>query len=109
MKRPLKNEEKKLLLDILKNVPNSESLAKNLEISSVEDMEDGKMGSIKFINESSKIKSKKFGSVLKALETLDLDGVPISISLNLDEDGELFELDVWKVDFSPLKKFPTIG
>ncbi|MGL5784629.1 MAG: DUF6984 family protein [Alphaproteobacteria bacterium] len=105
----MKNEEKKFLLDILKNIPGSEFFAENLEALSVEDMEDGKMGSIKFINKNSKIKNRKFGSVLKTIEILDLDGVPISINLNLDEDGELFELDVWKVDFSPLKKFPTIG
>ena len=37
----------------------------------------------------------------------DADGVPVSAALNLDQDHHLFELDVWKVDFSPLQRWPT--
>jgi ABC-type uncharacterized transport system ATPase subunit len=108
MKRFLKIEEKKFIANILQNIPDAEFFIEKLEILSVVDMKDGGMGSIKFISDNTKTKNRKFGSVLKAIEVLDLDGVPISVTLNLDENGELFELDVWKVDFSPLKKFPTV-
>jgi hypothetical protein len=32
--------------------------------------------------------------------------VPVSVALNLDEQGELYELDIWKMDFSPLQRIP---
>ncbi len=37
---------------------------------------------------------------------LDSDGVLVSIAVNADKQGQLFELDLWKVDFSPLKRYP---
>lgn len=37
----------------------------------------------------------------------DDDGVPILTSLNIDQDGKLFELDIWKVDYSPVIKYPA--
>jgi len=32
--------------------------------------------------------------------------VPVSVGLYLDQFGDLFELDVWKVDSSPLIRYP---
>jgi len=43
---------------------------------------------------------------LKVLKFEDIDGTPISISLNIDENNNLFELDIWRVDFNPVKKYP---
>jgi hypothetical protein len=31
----------------------------------------------------------------------DIDGTPVSAALNVDQQGNLYELDIWKVDFSP--------
>ncbi|MBK6296439.1 MAG: hypothetical protein IPF55_21165 [Rhodoferax sp.] len=31
----------------------------------------------------------------------------MSIVVNVDKRGNLFELDFWKVDFSPLCQYPT--
>jgi hypothetical protein len=36
----------------------------------------------------------------------DRDGVPVSFSVNLDEEGALFELDIWRVDFQTLQSLP---
>ena len=36
----------------------------------------------------------------------DIDETLIVITVNLDQDGDLFELDIWRVDFKPLKKYP---
>lgn len=33
---------------------------------------------------------------------MDQDGVDVIATLSLDNYGDLFELDVWKVDFSPV-------
>ena len=38
---------------------------------------------------------------------MDDDGVLVSIELTVDERDELFELDFWKVDFSPLRRYPN--
>ena len=46
------------------------------------------------------------GTVLVEADYYDLDGVLVSISVNLDINGELFEMDFWKVDFSSLRRYP---
>ena len=66
------------------------------------DMEDGGMGSIRFVKESH---HRRAGSIAKA-KYVDEDGVLVSIELNISEDNELFEVDFWKVDFSPLRRYP---
>jgi hypothetical protein len=33
----------------------------------------------------------------------------VSVALNVDQRGELFELDLWKVDFSPLKRIAALA
>jgi hypothetical protein len=46
------------------------------------------------------------GSQLAQIEIAYADGVPVSTTLNPDAAGALFELDVFKGDFSPLLAFP---
>jgi hypothetical protein len=38
----------------------------------------------------------------------DLDGVPVSSTLNLDDLGDLYELHIFKGDFGKPLAFPTI-
>jgi hypothetical protein len=33
--------------------------------------------------------------------------VLVSIAVNSDDRGELYEVDFWKVDFSPLRRYPN--
>jgi hypothetical protein len=70
----------------------------------VRDMDDGGMGSITFDIEGNQRRNEQ---VAKA-EYIDDDGVLVDIELSSDENGNLFELDFWKVDFSPLKVYPSI-
>jgi len=70
----------------------------------VEEMKDGGMGSLKFISTDGETHS--FGQEIAEMTLLDIDGVPVSFAINLDESGNIFELDVFKSDFSKLKKFP---
>lgn len=46
------------------------------------------------------------GRELVTAEYIDEDQVPVLISVNLDEDERLFELDFWKGNFKPLKRYP---
>jgi hypothetical protein len=38
----------------------------------------------------------------------DQDGVLVDFELTCDQHGNLFELDMWKVDFSQLKRLPEL-
>ena len=75
-----------------------------LASSVVEDMQDGGMGSIRFLRPH---QSKPvFGKTIAEAEYTDDDGVLVTIVVNIDETGELYEADFWKVDFAPLKRYP---
>ncbi|TFV94864.1 hypothetical protein E4M00_17060 [Leifsonia flava] len=49
---------------------------------------------------------RRFGREVAELRFVDGDGVPISAALNVDSDGNLFELDMFKGDGSPLIRIP---
>ena len=102
--RPLKKEEHDLIVALLNDKPGTLNLINQLPNLLVEEMNDGGMGSLKFW--SNDIKKRKMGSEISTITLLDIDGIPLSIAINLDEEGNLYELDIWKVDFSPLKQFP---
>lgn len=70
-------------------------------------MNDGGMGSLKFVD-IAKTKARLPTRVREAT-FLDVDGMSVSITLNVDQDGDLFELDVFKADGSRLKRFPSPG
>lgn len=69
------------------------------EMLQVMEMKD-EMGSLYFCRSDKLRSQRKMGSQLIVYEIKDLDEIPISISINIDKDKQLFELDVWKVDFS---------
>ena len=50
--------------------------------------------------------ARKFGDVLATAEAEDSDGALITFALNLDGSGALYELDVWKDDFSRVISWP---
>ena len=104
--RLLRNDEKALLEALIEDQPKAARFLRFLQHATVEEMNDGGMGSLRFCSDSNV--NRKFGSVLVKRELVDKDGVPISIAVNIDNYGELFELDIWKVDFSPLKQFPSL-
>ncbi len=72
----------------------------------VRSMQDGEMGSLSLFPNGETTEDRKFGERISEYQFLDADGVDVIVSLNLDNKGELFELDVWKTDFSPLIRFP---
>jgi len=64
----------------------------------VNPMDDGGMGSLA-IGEN--YASRQIGEEVAKYMFKDIDGTPVSVSLNVDQQGNLYELDIWKVDFSP--------
>lgn len=71
----------------------------------VEAMDDGGMGSLK-LAQSDDLLHRKFGKAVSTVEFDDADGVRVSVALNVDQDGRLFEMDIWKTDFSRLIRIP---
>ncbi len=100
--RPLRKEEIELIFSFLGTTTHDVGLMDVLQSSRVIDMRDGGMGSIRFV----KTKPRVFGKVLREAQYIDVDGVCVSITINTDNLGDLFEVDFWKVDFSPLKRYP---
>lgn len=77
--------------------------AVNLEALRVNDMNDGGMGSLLF--ETTK-PDRHYGRTLSEGWFKDEDGWPVLVAINLDKEDEIFELDSWKVDFSPRRRLP---
>jgi len=94
--RELRDEEKPLVGAIFKAA--GLTLSDHLRVT---EMEDGGMGSLLFQTGSS---IAQFG--LAKLFFRDEDGVLVSASLNATCEGKPVELDIWKVDFSQLRRWP---
>lgn len=100
--RPLRPKEDSFVRALLRHVTGGEQLLRQLERAQVWDMDDGGMGSLKFAGDE----HRSLGSCVVEAEYLDRDGVPVSIALNSDTNGLLYELDMWKVDFAPFQEYP---
>ena len=100
--RPLREEERQLIGSLLPGISASAALEDTLLASCVTDMHDGGMGGIRFVQPE----PGTFGKTLAEAQFVDSDGVLVSVALNADRNGRLFELDFWKVDFSPLRRYP---
>lgn len=71
-------------------------------------MNDGGMGSLYFPESDTDVRQgRRMGKEILRGLFVDDDGTPVSFTINLDEDGRLFELDVWKVDGTPLVRLPA--
>ena len=104
--RKLRDDERNLLMVLITNEPQAHHLIDSLDKAVVEEMSDGGMGSL-FFHHGDNL-NRHFSRQLVEKEFIDEDGVPLIVSINLDNHDELYELDIWKVDFSPLKKIPRI-
>jgi len=68
----------------------------------VEGMDDGGMGSLLLFDKKLGEQRHDFGRRLAAVQFIDVDGIEVVATLNANTNGEPFELDIWKKDFSPL-------
>lgn len=72
----------------------------------IQKMDDGGMGSFLIFQDSSDIGVKRnFGKQVAEFEFVDDDGVLVLVSLNIDDQNKLLEVDVWKTDFNPVINF----
>lgn len=68
----------------------------------VRPLQDGGMGSLSF----DLVGDRAFGALEGDQEFTDADGVAVVASVYSDREGDLLELDLFKVDFSPVRRLP---
>ena len=68
----------------------------------VNELVDGHMGSIRFIS----LLNERQASCLETAEFRDVEGSNINVTINADQTGALYEIDIWKYDFTPVIEFP---
>lgn len=87
------------------------SIPIGIELFTVRSLEDGGMGSF-LIFENPKLieENRQFSAQISEFQYIDDDNIPVLVSLNVDSNGSLFEVDIWKADYSPVLslKIPTI-
>ena len=66
------------------------------------------MGSLYLFPQGKINESRKLGRQISEFQFTDIDGVEVIASLNVDVDGVLFELDIWKTNFEKLVKLPDL-
>lgn len=99
--------QEEMLLEYLINISNHIVQEDWKEKIRVKPLDDGNMGSLElFVNNDSE-SSRVFGRQVAECYFFDTDGVKVIASLNVDSSGNLYELDVWKTDFSPLIEIPS--
>lgn len=103
--RRLRADEKALVIKMVRGQPAENALLYSIQDIKVIEMNDGGMGSLKFVQNSSE--KPRFGCQIREATFADMDGVPVSATINLDQNGQLYELDFFKADNSPLMKIPA--
>ncbi len=103
--RKLRTQEKEFISIMINGASQKWSyLLKLIDIIDVEEMNDGGMGSLKFVSDDD---DRQLGELIAEVDFVDSDDIPVSVVLNSDNSGKLFELDVWKVNFDALISWPS--
>ncbi len=98
--RTIRENERAIVAFLLQHLKVSE---KEFPIGEkVIEYEDGKMGSITFGNGD----STNYAGDLIQVQYIDTDRIPVIITLTIDHDYKLLDLDFWKEDFSKLLRYP---
>jgi hypothetical protein len=104
--RPVSQQERAVIAKLLESQAEYQSLLVSLDALHVSEMNDEGMGSLSLHPRPCMPSARSMGTRIALGEATDADGVLLSIALNVDKQGELYELDVWRVDFSPLLQLP---
>lgn len=72
----------------------------------VQSMDDGRMGSLRLYPDGNILEKRIFGRCASEYQFDDVDGIIVIASLYVDNENELFELDIWKTNYESLKKLP---
>lgn len=103
MSRHLSRGEKNIITALARDLARDFLLENDLDVLLVDTMLDGGMGSLLFASAES---GRRFGKQIAEGWYVDSDGVPVSVTLNVDQSGKLFEVDSFKVDSSRLRRLP---
>ena len=106
--RELREDELRVLRKMLSQTSIETEFEEQLASMKVQTMADGGMRSIRFYNGRDRSPLDYGGQIAEAAFQ-DADGVPVSITLSVDTIGDLFEMDVFKADFSPLIRYPDLA
>jgi hypothetical protein len=101
------NEEK--LIELLVNQASLKLPTDWKNTIRVESMNDGGMGSLTLFLKGVRKENRRFAHNVSNVEFLDKDGISVLAGLFLDQNKELFELDIFKGDGSPLIEIPDIS
>lgn len=71
-------------------------------------MNDGGMGSLLLFPKGKFMQNRFFGQQVSELQFIDADGVEVMVSLIIDKQGNMFELDIWKTNFERLIRIPDL-
>ncbi|OON69428.1 DUF6984 family protein [Hymenobacter sp. CRA2] len=102
--RALNLPELGLLIYLLRDKPGAERLLAALHTVHVTEITPDGVGSLRFVNP---MPERRLGESIATTQFLDEDGVPVLVALYLDREGELYELDCWKTDDSPVRRIPA--
>jgi hypothetical protein len=100
--RALRETEAALLNAMMLAKPEIVPLLVQLKGALVQEMNDGGMGSLQFVDPE----GRRFGSRPVEAAFHDTDGTFVSVAVMLDQFGALWQLDIWKVDNSSLIRIP---
>ena len=104
-RRPLSDLETRFVAHLLQAASDeNERLITSLDRVKVREMDDGGQGSLHFEQPHPRRGSRQ----LSEFRFTDSDGVPVSATLNLDQLGDLYELDIFKGNFGNLIALPDI-
>lgn len=104
--RPVSAKELKVIETLLIGNQNAHQYLAELPELYVAEIDDGGMGSCRLFPAGVSCQSRRFQKQIAHGTFRDADGCEVSTTINIAEDGHLFELDVWKVDFTPLQRWP---
>jgi hypothetical protein len=74
----------------------------------VKSMTEDAMGSLYLFPKGITSEDREFGDEVSEYIFKDEDRREVIATLTIDDRGNLFELDIWKTDFSALIKFPAV-
>lgn len=97
--RKLQPKEKPLIAWLLSSAGRSDAIDELM----VSEMSDGGMGSLRFYSQTPE---RELGGTSAEATFDDIDGVLVLASLNIDTLGNLYEIDMWRTDFNPIKRWP---
>lgn len=100
--RRLREPEMRLVRRLLQQDGENSASLSRLDSLDVQEMPDGGLGSLYFPWPGKDAQARRFGRRIAELQFDDADGILIVASLNADQDGDLFELDIWRTDFKPV-------